>query len=311
MSVPLNDIFIHLHAVSDRPLYDMPDEQKKLLEELEALRQHVDLETGDLEEQAQQRRAALWQSQLRQDFFEGLQRRNVVIEDVLKGLQTSHPVAVLLGTPGAGKSTTMRWLALQMARASLDANYQLPEGLSPAQIPLLIRISDYVQLLNAESVPFHEFLRRKLAETDHALPDIIQGELAKGNVLFLFDGLDEVVSDLIRRKVTTAIHTFIARYPKEQHTAGNFNRFLVTSRIVGYEAGPFASYAHYTLLDLEDREIERFLTNWCPAVERHQIRSVQSMSELTPEQEIEAQNAGNHQSNLLLEAIRKILELNA
>ncbi len=161
VSVPLNDIFIHLHAVSDRPLYDMPDEQKKLLEELETLRQHDNLETGDLEEQAQQRRAALWQSQLRQGLLEGQQRRNIVIEDVLKGLQTTHPVAVILGTPGAGKSTTMRWLALQMARASLNANYQLPEGLSPTQIPLLIRISDYAQLLNVEDITFHGVFAQK------------------------------------------------------------------------------------------------------------------------------------------------------
>src|SRR5258708_7101606 len=34
VSVPLDDIFIHLHAIPDRPRFDMPTEQIKLLEEL-------------------------------------------------------------------------------------------------------------------------------------------------------------------------------------------------------------------------------------------------------------------------------------
>lgn len=42
VNVPLEEIFIHIRAVSDRPLFDIGIEQKKLLEEIEKLRQRTD-----------------------------------------------------------------------------------------------------------------------------------------------------------------------------------------------------------------------------------------------------------------------------
>src|SRR5262249_50278967 len=122
--------------------------------------------------------------------------------------------------------------------------------------------------------------------------------------LLLFDGLDEVASDSLRRDMAEAISTFMTNYSEgDAAKARSSNRFIVTSRIVGYESGPFSKYAHYTLLDLEDEQIERFLTNWCPAVERYQAMAAQGMKPLNVQQETQAKTAGVEQKEKLKRAL--------
>ncbi len=60
VSVPLNAVFIHLRAVADRPLYDISDDQQKLIEEI---RQRPDLGQEERERLIQRLRAR-WYSQL-------------------------------------------------------------------------------------------------------------------------------------------------------------------------------------------------------------------------------------------------------
>ena len=306
VNVPLDEIFIHLSAVSDRPLYDLPYEQQKLLEELR-LGSHPYLTPEQCEEHIQRLRV-LWYSQLGQDWAEGRQKQNATIEEVLKALKAERPVAVILGTPGSGKSTTMRWLALKMARASLSRSYDLPEGLASRQIPILIRISDYAKGLDAENMPpFRQFFTEHIARAYPALTNLsntLLDELKKGRCLLLFDGLDEVANDSLRRRVAEHISAFISDYDAESATTQHLNRFIVTSRIVGYEAGTFNRYAHYTLRDLEDEQIKQFLTNWCPAVERYQAMAIQGMKPLTAQQEAQANKAGDEQRGRLLEALQ-------
>jgi hypothetical protein len=310
VNVPLDAIFIHLNAVSDRPLYDLPYEQQKLLEELRS-GSHSDM-TQEQREENIQRLRLLWYSQQEQDSAEGRQKQNATIEDVLKALKAKRPVAVILGTPGSGKSTSMRWLALQMARASLSRSYELPKGLTCRQIPVLIRISDYAKHLDAENIPFRQFFTEHIDRTYPGLinlSNILLDELKKGRCLLLFDGLDEVASDDLRRHVAEHIYAFISAYDAESATAQHFNRFIVTSRIVGYEPETFNRYAHYTLRDLEDEQIKQFLTNWCPAVERYQAMASQEMKPLTAQQEVQAKKAGDEQRDRLLEALKNNLSI--
>ncbi len=331
VNVPLDTVFIHLRTVPDRPVYDVPGEQQKLLEKLEELRHRSDLNAEELEENIQRLRV-IWSSQIGQEALMLRQRQNATIEDVLEQLRAANPVAVILGAPGSGKSTTMRWLALHMARAcllhwyrrwlntilrlltsidiidtwfSLDAPSQV---LSPKQVPILLRISDYAKRLSTENLPFQQFFTDYFDKTYPNLPRLsnrLLGELEKGRCLLLFDGLDEVANDSLRRRVAENIQTFISDYSrKEEPTAQRYNRFIVTSRIVGYEPGSFNTYAHYTLLDLEDEQIEQFLTNWCPAVERYQMMFAQGMRPLTTQQETQAGVEGKEQRDRLWAALQ-------
>jgi predicted NACHT family NTPase len=198
----------------------------------------------------------------------------------------------------------MRWLALQMSKASLSARHQLPEGLTNRQIPVLLHISDFAKRLTTnEDLTFEQFLQEWAKRQHTNLSTRLINELKQGHCLVLFDGLDEVASDDIRRKVARDIQSFIAQYTVKNARAKYYNRFVVTSRIVGYEVGPFSAYAHYTLLDLTDEQIADFLSAWCPAVERHMAQFAEKSKDLTTQQKKLVNQAGEDQLNRLLGAL--------
>jgi hypothetical protein len=302
VSVPLSDVFIQLRAVSDRPRYDLPGGQRALIEDLS---RNTHLSAEEREAQVQLLRAQ-WYSQMGH-IGEAYQGQKVDTKDILQHLSAELPVAVILGAPGSGKSTTMRWLAFHMARACRASKYSLPGGLPPAQVPILIRISNYAQHLSAvENLAFSQYFKDHIAERYPDQPDLLarlRNEMEQGHCLFLFDGLDEVASDSLRRRVAENIATFISDYSPDRPESKRYNRFIITSRIVGYHADTFAQYAHYTLLDLAYEQIEAFLTNWCPAVERYQMKSFLSRKMLTEQQEQDAKRVGDEQRDRLLAAL--------
>jgi hypothetical protein len=311
VNVPLDEIFIHIRAVSDRPIFDIGIEQQKLQEEIEQMRHRSDLDPHEREEYIQGLRAAIWHSQLGEELLMARLGKDVKIEEVLQRLTPARPAAVLLGSPGSGKSTTMRWLALHMARASCLADYQLPQDLAPVQLPLFLTIGDYAKAITAPPSGSHqitsvkEFFFHEWQKLSPDLPALLEDALLEGHCLLLFDGLDEVASDALRSRVRKDLYDFISAYLPEQDNPQSYNRVLITSRIVGYEPGPFAPFAQYTLLDLDDKQIQQFLTTWCPSVESYQARSQQGMKEeLTPQQIQRVQQEGQSQRDRLLEALQ-------
>jgi HEAT repeat protein/energy-coupling factor transporter ATP-binding protein EcfA2 len=177
-----------------------------------------------------------------------------------------YPRLVLLGDPGSGKSTLLRYLLLQIAQESdLLATIfsQGPEGTSI--IPLYVPLATYAEVVS-ESAPGNRSLSDFLPTYlhDHYLDpysNFIQSQIELGNVLFLFDGLDEIPDTTLRIKIVQHIEMFTHVYSK--------NRFVVTSRIVGYKDAPLSTqYQAYTLADFSEEQIKTFTQRWCPAYER-------------------------------------------
>ncbi|MGH9822729.1 MAG: hypothetical protein ACREDR_05695, partial [Blastocatellia bacterium] len=112
VNVPLDEIYVTLHAVPDRPFFDVPTEQQRLLEEL---RHRTDLDPAEREQRIQDLRR-IWVSH---EQAEGVQSRQIYMEDIFQHLTAETPAAILLGAPGSGKSTTLRWFALRMAQTYL------------------------------------------------------------------------------------------------------------------------------------------------------------------------------------------------
>jgi hypothetical protein len=294
--VPLDDVFVHLHIIPDRPLFDIPYEQER---QLRKIQHHPDLSIYERKDYMQ-RLGSIWYSQFRQD--DAQVRQPIPIDQVLQRFFSGNPVAILLGTPGSGKTTFLRWVSYHLADTLLSSGPSAPAkgSASPIRIPILIQTNDYAEWLAKEPGTLRQYLIIQMSETHpHALARVLNA-LEHGRCLVLFDGLDEGFSPAVRRHVTSSIHTFIIDHSVEDLQTQQVNNFIVTSRITDYVPELFARYSHYTLLDLDEQHIERFLAKWCSAIGRYSIPPTQgTQSPAERQRNEEALKQQQHLSALL------------
>ncbi len=288
--VPQDETFVDMQVVADEPVYDAPYEQKR---QLEVMRQRTDLSNEEREAYLQRLRI-IWRSQLRWDVNEEKAQQPMPLVGVLQRFTSTSPVAILLGVPGSGKTTFLRWLALHMARACLSSGrYSLPHGLGRPQVPILVQVNDYAERLEKEYITLKQFL---ITQWNRIHPNItmkLLEELACGHCLIMFDGLGEGATATVRRRVLDAINGFITDYSSED--ANIYNRFIITSRIADSEHESFNRYTHYTLLELDEQRIYQILANWCLTLARYWAISSKGMHPLTEPEETEARGEGTKQ----------------
>lgn len=184
---------------------------------------------------------------------------------------------MLTGEPGGGKSTFVSHLAHCLAShiSQPDAGWlqQLPLWPNSAAntVPVLIILRDFAHSLPdvlpkiAEANHLWSFItsRLKAQNLDFAAKPLAQ-VLEYGRAMLLFDGLDEVASIAKRAFVRDAVLAFCQRY--------NNNRFLVTCRILSYQAPtranqldlrlPQADFPTLELAHFDAFKIDRFITAW-------------------------------------------------
>jgi len=167
---------------------------------------------------------------------------------------------VILGDPGSGKTTFLKYLALQLATGPVEA-------LGPGdRLPVLVPLSAYANALSEGDVPLDTFIPDYYRSRGlNQPPDSLLSEaLGRGGALLLLDGLDEV-RDLQRRHlVVERVDDFFTA----QRRRGN--KFVLTSRIVGYrEVRPMAEgLTECTLVDFEEDDIREFVDKWTAAIEK-------------------------------------------
>jgi formylglycine-generating enzyme required for sulfatase activity/energy-coupling factor transporter ATP-binding protein EcfA2 len=175
---------------------------------------------------------------------------------------------VLLGDPGAGKSTFLKALALLLAAGRGDEL-----GLA-GRVPFLVPIAGYAETLSKGSARLDHFIASDFKErvSDLDVGGLLASALAAGRALILLDGLDEVRERSLQQKVVARVQDFFSLHAQPG------NKFVVTSRLVGYrEVRPTAQgLVEATLLDFEDEEIEVFLSKWLAVQERTVLGNTQA-----------------------------------
>ncbi|KAB8165729.1 NACHT domain-containing protein [Streptomyces sp. 3MP-14] len=187
------------------------------------------------------------------------QRAHRLVEPLLDVLGSErHPRLVLLGNPGAGKSTLGRHLTLTLTQ---DGPADVLEPLR-GRLPLLIELRRCAEERWRDAT-FEDFLDHLHRTDGLSVPTpVLRQLLAGGRAVVVFDGLDEIFDPAARGRVAQRIAAFASRYPQV--------RVVVTSRIVGYRQGTLAAagFSHYTVQDLTDEQIAEFARRWyavaCP-----------------------------------------------
>lgn len=174
----------------------------------------------------------------------------------LTELLEQHGGLVILGDPGSGKTTFLKHLTLELA-----ADYR-PGG----RLPFLVPLSGYAHAIDRREVPLEQFIQDYFQGLGQELTiaSLLQTSLHSGKADVLLDGLDEVKDLRMRQTVVQQVIHFY-----NLHRARG-NRFIMTSRIVGYREvrREAEGLVECTLLDFDDREIAAFVNKWSLALER-------------------------------------------
>jgi hypothetical protein len=156
---------------------------------------------------------------------------------------------VLLGAPGAGKSTIARKVTYDLA---------LVEDEHQGPVPFLVVLRNFADKLNDVGYTLEEFIALQCAEPyglkppPHAIPYLLQN----GRAVVILDGLDELTRVSVRRRVVDLIEGFAFNFPSAS--------ILVTSRKVGYEYAPLpaALFSRWELAPFDDDRVERYAAKW-------------------------------------------------
>lgn len=150
----------------------------------------------------------------------------------------------ILGKPGAGKTTFLKYITLQAARKHLS------------RIPIFISLNEWADSPwgKGETAALMPFLVEQFAIC--GFPDgerFIDFLLTTGRALLLFDGLDEVKQEQAqRRRLTRLLQDFAHKYDRSQ--------CLITCRIAANDY-VFAGFADVEVADFTSEQVAEYARN--------------------------------------------------
>jgi hypothetical protein len=212
-------------------VYELPKEHGR------RLRDKGQVDEAEITEAELERRHQAYRSQVNRSILE-----------IVAGNSPSQKV-VILGDPGAGKSSLLQYLALIWAELPI-------RDLAVPPTPLLVELRTYARDRQAGKCKDILTFLHGGNITCRLDQQQLHDKLKAGDAIALFDGIDEVFDPALRDEVVTDIHRFTNDYPQV--------RVIATSRWLGYKVQRLrdAGFQHFMLQDLEDEQIEDFIQRW-------------------------------------------------
>lgn len=171
---------------------------------------------------------------------------NTASEERVPGIEAveRYSKLMVLGKPGAGKTTFLKYLAMQCIEGNFLESY----------LPVFITLKDFAE---AEGKPdlLTYICQITNLETGTSLQnDVVPVKkiIQQGRALILLDGLDEV-REKDTKRVLRQIHDFSNRFYS--------NQFVITCRIAAKEY-TFERFTEVEVADFDKKQISIFAQNW-------------------------------------------------
>lgn len=163
----------------------------------------------------------------------------------IPGLQAveEHRQLMILGKPGAGKTTFMKRLAILCNEGEFQ----------PQRVPVFVTLKEYAE---AEGKPkLQTFIQNQWKACGVKESDTLEAIFKAGQALVLLDGLDEV-QETDHDRVLQDIKTFTQRFRDCQ--------CVITCRIAAREY-IFETFTEVEVADFDQKQIAEFATKWFKA----------------------------------------------
>jgi predicted NACHT family NTPase len=152
---------------------------------------------------------------------------------------------MVLGKPGAGKTTFLKHIAIECNRGKFQANR------IPIFIPLKIFAED---ARGAGDFGLLQYIHQEFASCGIGERSVTEEVLSQGRGLILLDGLDEVPEE-DSDEVVRQLRWFTRKYFK--------NQFIITCRIAAFKYRfKDEGFTDVEVADFNDKQIEEFAKNW-------------------------------------------------
>lgn len=162
----------------------------------------------------------------------------------------SHKRAVILGSPGSGKTTFLRFLGLAYSDKKVFESTNLKTSLFPIFISMLA----FTQRSDQKSSLLDYIIEDLIKKTDKYAEYFIKRIFEKGLSIILLDGLDEIPL-LDRTKVFPQIQNLCDTYPN--------CKVIISSRTADYTGG-FESFYEVELAKLSPQAVNKIVKAWFP-----------------------------------------------
>ncbi|MEW5859207.1 MAG: NACHT domain-containing NTPase, partial [Cyanobacteriota bacterium] len=179
--------------------------------------------------------------------FEDVERFGLgrITEERVPGLKAveKYPKLMILGKPGAGKTTFLKYLAIQCNQGKFQAD----------RVPIFVTLKDFAEAANKPGLL--EYITQQFAASgvvETRLIASLQDVIERGRALILLDGLDEVREE-DNKRVLKEIRDFSDQYRE--------NHFVMTCRIAAREY-TFEKFTEVEVDDFDSEQIATFATKW-------------------------------------------------
>ncbi|MDB9436568.1 NACHT domain-containing protein [Dolichospermum lemmermannii CS-548] len=149
---------------------------------------------------------------------------------------------MILGQPGAGKSTFLRKIGLE----ALKGKSGQVEG---EYIPALLELKQFI----TDKVDIYDIIQQEFISCQLPMAKEFTNQvLRQGQLLILLDGLDEVPNKNFKL-VIDKIQEFVKQYKQ--------NKFVISCRTAAYRQ-KFNNFKEFIIADFDDQQIQQFINNW-------------------------------------------------